>query len=422
MASLSLAPVARTVATASAMTTLGAIPVFLLSSQAVFIRADLDFNEIQFGIAVSAFFASAAAAALLGGRLPDRLGRRWSTVLAGSLAATGGLGTAWATRSWISLLVLMVVLGMANAACQLTSNVTLARAVPPNRRGLGFGVKQAAVPFAILIAGLAVPLVSVVFGWRWTFTITGVAGLGIMANGLRLPSRSGVHAGQAKGRDRAPLSALLAVMAAMIVASAAANAMGSFIATWGSEVGLTPTEAGVLMAVGSALNIAGRVFSGHRADRRDGRNLPVVALQLLVGAAAVALLSVPSTWTLVPATLLAFGLGWSWPGLLLYAVVRVGRDSPGSASGVVQAGAFVGGAIGPALFGLVVGHLGFAAAWRMTALLFLVAALLVVYARRLFIADLVARPPRTQLRYAGGRNRPARTTHSASEGESGLST
>lgn len=410
MAFLSLSPVARTVTAASAMTTLGAIPVFLLSSQAVFIRADLDFDEIQFGIAVSVFFASAAVGALLGGGLPDRLGRRWSTVLAGSLAAAGGLGTAWATRSWGSLLALMVVLGMANAACQLTSNVTLARAVPPNRRGLGFGVKQAAVPFAILIAGLAVPVVSMVFGWRWTFTITGVAGLGIMANGLRLPSGAGVHAGQAKGRDQAPLSAMLAVMAAMMVASAAANSMGSFIATWGFEVGLTPNEAGVLMAAGSALNIAGRVFSGHRADRREGRNLPVVAFQLLVGAAAVALLSVPSTWTLVPATLLAFGLGWSWPGLLLYAVVRVGRDSPGSASGMVQAGAFVGGATGPALFGLVVGHLGFAAAWRMTALLFLVAALLVVYARRLFIADLVARPPQTQLRYAGGRNRPARIT------------
>lgn len=424
MAPLSFPPVARTVTAASAMTTLGTIPVFLLGSQAVFIRSDLGFNEVQFGIAVSAFFASAAMAAFLGGGLLDRLGRRLSTVLAGMLAATGGLGTAWATYSWSSLLVLMIVLGMANAACQLTSNVTLARVVPANRRGLGFGVKQAAVPLAILISGLAVPVVSVTFGWRWTFTLTGVAGLGVIVTGLRLPAGSGGYAGRSKARDQAPMSALLAVMAAMMVASAAANSLGSFIGLWGFEVGLTATEAGILMAAGSALSIAARVFSGHRADRREGRNLPVVAFQMLVGGAALAVLSVPSPWTLVPAALVAFGLGWSWPGLLLYAVVRIGRDSPGSASGVVQAGAFVGGAAGPALFGLVVGHLGFAAAWRMTAILFIVAAYLVVYARRLFIADLVARPPQTPLRFAGGRHRPARVTppHVGSDSESDRST
>lgn len=409
MAAVRLSPAARVVGGASALTTLGTIPVFLLGAQAVFIRSDLDFDEPRFGIAVSAFFASAAAAALLGGGLLDRLGRRKSTILAGVLAAVGGFGMAWVTYSWGSLLVLMVVLGTANAACQVTSNLTLARAMPANRRGLGFGVKQAAIPLAILIAGLAVSAAAAV-GWRWTFTLTGLAGLGVVAIGLRLPAGAGASTDHAAGRDRPPMSALLAVMAAVTVASAAANSLGSFVALWGFEVGLTPSEAGLLMATGSTLNIMVRVFSGHRADLREGRNLPVVALQMLVGAAALALLAVPSPWAVVPATLIAFGLGWSWPGLLLYAVVRVGRDSPGSASGVVQAGAFVGGAAGPAVFGLVVGSMGFTVAWLMTAVLFLTAAVLVLFARRLFIADLVARPPQAPLTYGGGRGRPARTT------------
>jgi len=410
MFAIKISPVARVVGGASALTTLGTIPVFLLGAQAVFIRSELDFDELRFGIAVSAFFASAAAAALLCGGLLDRLGRRRSTIVAGALATLGGFGTAWATHSWGSLLALMVILGTANAACQVTSNLTLARAVPANRRGLGFGVKQAAIPVAILIAGLAVPVVGAVVGWRWTFTLTGLAGLGVVAIGLRLPADVSSPSDQPGARDRPPMSALLAVMAAVMVASAAANSLGSFVGLWGFEVGLTPSEAGLLMATGSALNITVRVFSGHRADLREGRNLPVVAFQMLVGAAALALLSVPSPWTVVPATLLAFGLGWSWPGLLLFAVVRVGRDSPGSASGFVQAGAFVGGAAGPALFGLAVSGVGFALAWQMAAVLFLAAALLVLFARRLFIADLVARPPRIPLRYGGGRGRPARTT------------
>jgi MFS family permease len=111
---------------ASALTTLGAIPVFLLGAQAVFIRSDLRFDAIRFGVAVSAFFASAALAALLGCGLLDRIGRRNSTMLAGALATIGGLGTAGVTHSWATLVTFMLVLGAANAAGQITSNLTLA--------------------------------------------------------------------------------------------------------------------------------------------------------------------------------------------------------------------------------------------------------------------------------------------------------
>lgn len=130
---------------------------------------------------------------------------------------------------------------------------------------------------------------------------------------------------------------------------------------------------------------------------------------MLTGTVSLLALSIATPWTVVPAALVAFGLGWSWPGLVLYAVVRVGRDSPAAASGVVQAGAFIGGAAGPAAFGLIAGSLGYPMAWRFAAALFLVAALLVLLARRLFIVDLDDRPPRTRFGYGGGRDAPART-------------
>ena len=76
----------------------------------------------------------------------------------------------------------------------------------------------------------------------------------------------------------------------------------------------------------------------------------------------------------------------------------------------MQAGAFTGGAAGPALFGLLVEATSYETAWRLAAVAFLVAALLVLLARRMFIADLVARPPLQPLGYGGGRGTPARTT------------
>lgn len=406
----SVPPLTWTVLGASLMTTLGTLPVFLLGSQSVIIRSDLGFDERRFGIAVGAFFAAAAVSAFLGGGLADRLGRRASSVTSGLLVGAGGFGLALAAHSWPVLLSMMVVMGVANAACQITANLSMARAVPPHRRGLGFGVKQSAIPLSILIAGLAVPTITAGLGWRATFVLTGLAGVVAAIGGLFSSGRKSAGIARSPLEDRPPMAALIMIMFACALASAAANSFGAFVASWGFEVGLTPPQAGILMASGSALNIAVRVVGGYLADRRYGRNLPVVAVQMLVGAFAVALLSLPSAVTVVPAALVVFALGWSWPGLMLYAVVRIARDTPARASGVVQAGAFAGGATGPIVFGLLVDAGGYGIAWRIAALVLLLAAGLVVIARRMLISDLVARPPREPIGYGGGRDVPARTT------------
>lgn len=149
------------------------------------------------------------------------------------------------------------------------------------------------------------------------------------------------------------------------------------------------------------MNIVFRLLSGHRADRRQIRHLPVVAAQMLVGAIAFLVLPVPSPVTAILSAIVAFAVGWSWSGLLLYAVVRFGRDLPAKALGVVQAGAF----------GFVVDASGYETAWRLAALLFFAAAMLIVLARRLFFADQVARPPRDAIAYdGGGRGAPAQVT------------
>jgi cyanate permease len=78
--------------------------------------------------------------------------------------------------------------------------------------------------------------------------------------------------------------------------------------------------------------------------------------------------------------------------LLLFAVVRVGRDRPATASGAVQAGGFAGGALGPVFFGIVVTATSYPVAWASAAGVMLAGAVLLLLARRLFLADLVRRP------------------------------
>jgi len=385
-------------ASASALTTLGALPPFLLGAQAVRIRADLDIGVALFGAAVSAFFASAALWSMLGGGLVDRLGRRRGMALAGLLVAAGGGTIAGLVTGPRSLVGAMVLLGAGNAACQVTANLSMARALPAHRRGLGFGIKQSAIPLAIMVGGLAVPLTARV-GWRVTFVSTALLGVVVLVLPLlRRPGRvPAATPDPGVEEDRPPLRPLLLVGLGITLASAAANSLGAFVASWGFEVGLSPSEAGLLMAAGSGASIVVRVASGHRADRRAGGNLPVVAWQMYAGATCLAMLAVPHAGTVVPFGLLAFAVGWAWPGLLLFAVARIGRDRPATASGVVQAGAFTGGAIGPAGFGVLVGSAGYSAAWLAAAALMLGGGTLVLWARRMFVADLAARPPRVPL-------------------------
>ncbi|WP_162252780.1 MFS transporter [Knoellia sp. Soil729] len=383
---------ASTMLAASAMTTLGAVPVFLLSAQSVFVRSDLKFDEAHFGLAASCFFASAAVAAMLGGRWVDRLGRRRSTILAGLLACAGGVGMAVVAHSYAVMVAMLILLGFANAALQITSNLSLATAIPLNRQGLAFGVKQSAVPFAILLGGISVPTVGALVGWRWTFGIAGIAGVLVLASAFNLPDDKGARAKVVVGPERPPTGAMALTVCGMAVASASVNSLGAFIASWGFEVGMSPAQAGLLMAAGSGLSIIARILTGHLADRRNGGNLAVVIKQLLIGALAFLAISVGTIPTLWVATIIAFVLGWSWPGLLLFAVVRVGRGATGAASGALQAGAFVGGAAGPVLFGILVSHTSYPVSWRVGGGFMLLAAGLLALARRQFLLDLAVRP------------------------------
>ncbi|WP_131104268.1 MFS transporter [Ornithinimicrobium sufpigmenti] len=405
---------ARTMLGASGLTVLGSISPFLLGAQAVLMQRDLGFGPARLGVAVSVFFGVAALSTILGVGVFTRLGRRVGLVVAGGLVAVGGLLVATVVQGWWALVLAMAVLGMGNAACQTTANAAVATALPVHRRGLGFGIKQSAVPVAIMFGGLAVPTTTVLLGWRSTFIIIAVVGLAVALVGATRPARrvgTTVRPVGALQPDRAPRGPLLLCGAAVAFASAPANFLGSYLASWAHEVGLTVEEAGVLLAVGSASSVLMRIATGHRADRRHGANLPVVAGMILGGAVCLALLgAVPQTWAVIVFGLLAFAVGWSWPGLILYAVARLGRDAPTQASSVIQAGAFLGGATGPASLGLVVSLLGFSVAWYVASASFVVSALLIMAARRGFRADLETRPPAQPFGYGGGRGEPRYTT------------
>lgn len=160
--------VGRTVAAAALSTVLASLPVFLLGGLAVLVRDELNFGELQLGLAVSVFFTMAALSAVAAGRIASRLGAWATAVLAAALSAGSLAGIALAP-SYAWLLAALAVAGVANALAQIGSNQALVQVLPRDRQGLAFGVKQSAVPASTLLAGLALPVLGLTLGWpgRW---------------------------------------------------------------------------------------------------------------------------------------------------------------------------------------------------------------------------------------------------------------
>jgi MFS family permease len=363
-------------ATGALTTTIAcSVPVFLVGGLAVQIGADLDFRPAGLGLAVSAYFGATALASVPAGALVERYG---STAIARcgiALSASSLLAVAVLARSLWSLVLILALGAGANAMGQLASNTSLSRHVPVRRQGLSFGVKQAAIPVSTLLAGAAVPLVALTLGWRWAFVFAAVAA--VAALWLVPVEADGAGRSAARSAERAT-SALVVIGLAAMLAAGAANALGTFLVDSAVARGIEPGPAGLALTLGSLVCVLARVGGGWQADRLPSRQVGVIAALLASGAAGLALLAVPGTLPLIVGVILGFGLGWSWPGLMNFAVVRLHPQAPAAATSITQTGVYAGGCLGPLALGALAEAGGYPVMWTTAAVAMLSAAGLMV--------------------------------------------
>ncbi|MEQ3541454.1 MFS transporter [Pseudonocardia tropica] len=209
----------------------------------------------------------------------------------------------------------------------------------------------------------------------------------------RTDARPAARAG--KG-DRAT-AALAVIGAASGLAAGTATALGIFLVASAVDRGIDPGTAGLMLTLGSVVGLSVRMLHGWLADfreqarrneyqHRSGGHVAVVAASLAAGAGGFLLLAVPGTPALVVGVVLAFGLGWAWPGLLQFAVVRLNPSAPAAATSIVQVCVYAGGFAGPIAFGSLATHAGFPTAWTVNAVAMLVSAALMLVGRRMLVA------------------------------------
>jgi MFS family permease len=371
----------RAVVTALVGTIVASLPVFLFGGLATLVRRDLGFGVASIGVAVAAYFAASSLASPPGGRIGERLGPRRAILGGAAVNALALLGLGF-SRNLVHVGVALAVGGVGNAVIQPAANLLLTQHVGDGHRGLAFGIKASAIPASALLGGLAVAAAAEGLGWRGAFWAAAlIAAVLPLVTPRDLPREP---TDRARRRQLHRITVGLALLAAAAgFGNAAANSLSAYLVEYGVSRGMSPSDAGLVLAAGSAVGLLSRIGLAWRADRRGTRKLRLVALLMGAGGAGFLLLATAaSPAMIVIGTLVAFLTSWGWAALFIYSVVQLHPRAPAASTGVTQSGAFAGSLIGPPLFGYVVATSGFEQGWLALTAATLAGATLIAAARR----------------------------------------
>ena len=158
------------------------------------LQLEFGWSEVDYGDIIFSFQLAYAIGLLLAGRLMDRLGTRIGFALAlvvwsiaamahagapafgGPVAAMlGGVGLVYST-SVAGFMAARFVLGLGEAGSFPASIKAVAEWFPRRERALATGIFNSGTNVGALLTPLAVPWITISFGWNWAFIATGALG------------------------------------------------------------------------------------------------------------------------------------------------------------------------------------------------------------------------------------------------------
>lgn len=356
------------------------LPMFLLAALPSRLGGVL--GHAGLGVAIAAFWASSGLTSVAAGRLVSSRGPRWGFLLAST--GTGAvlvLLLCAASGGGLLFVLAMVAIGFLYSLATCAGNAVLSG----SGQGLAFSVKQATVPLAGLVSGV----IAATFagdGWRTCVAVAAALSALVALVSWTLPAET-----SSRARARRPLGLrnarpLLVISFGACFGTAAANAFGAYLVSGLVADGWSEHSGALVLAAGNLVGIGGRIVAGLLADRIPAGRFVLISLMLAVGACGLALMAAASTAALVVGMLLMYLSGWSWPGVLQYAVISEQATDPAQATGIVQVGPFAGGALGPLVFGQFIGLGGYREAWITASVSAAFAALVIVAGGRVLEA------------------------------------
>jgi predicted MFS family arabinose efflux permease len=351
---------------ATALMAVGTVTQFVIGALGPFLVTEFDLSRAQFGLLMTVLFAVAFVLSPAIGHGTDRTRTRVSFATAFLVSAVALLGVAL-SGTYLVLLVFAGLSGVTQALVNPLSNRLVADHIPPPRRGLALGIKQSGVQMAAALAGLLLPIATMLIGWRAAVGgFAAAAVFGWLISDRWLP-RSAPDRGSAAPAGSGRLDRMvLGLVAYSFVMGSVIAAVSAYLPLYAhEEVGLAPGTAGTLLAAIGVVGIASRITVGHLTDRLGDVVALLTGLAATGAVAAVlVVLAAPLGAWLIWLGAFGFGCSVAWNAVVMVAVVRAGGPhSTGRASGYVLAGFFAGFIIAPVGFGSAADAVGYLLPW-----------------------------------------------------------
>lgn len=346
---------------------IGPLTHYALSALGPLVVSDLGLSATEFGGLWLVAFGTAAACTPGFGRLTDHLGPQRMLRLVFACAGAAMVAVSM-SHSLLPLVLGVGLAGMAVAISNPATNLAVASSVTVGRQGLVVGAKQSGVQASQLLAGLALPGLAVVLGWRTAILLCAAfAVLGFAAT--RWAVGPAAPRATRAGASRAAMDpSVWWLTAYALVTGAAIQAANVYLPLYAHDVlGHSVSEAGLVSAMLGGTGVLARLAWGRVMDRVLDVPWLLTGLAVLAGvglavcglAAAFSDLMVWLGASIFRVSALAANV------VIMMAVVRTAStDSVGRATGWTSLGLYAGFMVGPVTFGVFVDSpAGYGGAW-----------------------------------------------------------
>jgi MFS family permease len=351
---------------------------YLLLSVTPMYAAAAGAGSVGAGLVTSVLLLGTVAAELAAPALMRRYGQ-WALLVAGALLLGVPALALLPGGSLAVIVAVSVVRGLGFGLCTVMTGALTAALLPPDRRGEGLGM------FGIVATA---PGIVALPGGVWLAGHTGMATVIVMAAAAALVPltvfpllsvRPGSPKAEAASTGTGRPDGLLAglrqpgQLRPFLIFAASTVAAGVVVSFLPLANGVTGNVAAAGLLAQALTATLSRWWAGRRGDRTGHARLLVPAL------AIASLGMITMIWLASPAAVIAgmclFGIGFGIVQNATFALM-IDRMPParlGTASALWNLAYDAGYGAGPALFGLLVGHTGYPAAFGLTAGLMLAA-------------------------------------------------
>jgi len=139
------------------------------------LQTEFGWSESDYGWIVFAFQAAYAVGMITAGRVIDRIGTRLGFALAVAFWSVAGMGHALAS-SLAGFIAARFALGLGEAGNFPAAIKTTAEWFPKKERALATGIFNSGTNIGALLTPIAVPLLTINYGWQTAFIATGALG------------------------------------------------------------------------------------------------------------------------------------------------------------------------------------------------------------------------------------------------------